>query len=105
MTPRRWERWALIAGPVLFGLIGAALGKGSGGGGLTGALFVAFAIFAVAAEAPSIVAWRRALPNRVQIYLIDILGCWLIAGWIIALVMAAAPAGNGTHRADGVFHE
>ena len=79
---RKIELAALIAGPVLCGLLGAA---GSGKFGLAFPLIVAVV---TACEVPSIVAYVRELDNRIQIYVLNVLTFWTVIGWVVAMVWA-----------------
>lgn len=51
-------------------------------------------LIAAAYVAPSIVAARRKLPNRAQVYVVNILTGWTFIGWVISLVMATVPGSN-----------
>jgi Superinfection immunity protein len=79
---RRWPIAVFIAAPALVFLPSI----GSKEPALAGA-WLAFA-FAIAYEVPSIVAYSRQMPNRAQVYVINVLTGWTVIGWIVALVMA-----------------
>jgi hypothetical protein len=50
------------------------------------------ALVAIAAYwIPTIIAYRRKLPERSQILVIDLLLGWTFIGWVVALVMALKP--------------
>jgi Superinfection immunity protein len=88
--PRRWQ-WIIgsIVAVVMFLLILAAVSPHdartvAGNGGVTiGALAVIAAYWL-----PSIVAYRRRVPHRGWVAIINGFLGWTIAGWFIALVMA-----------------
>lgn len=39
---------------------------------------------------PTIVAWVRKHPNRVSIFLLNLLLGWTVIGWVVALIWSAA---------------
>ena len=41
--------------------------------------------------APSFVAWRRHIPAKVQVVLINLFLGWTLVGWVVALVWAFRP--------------
>ena len=67
----------------------ASQGTSAGGTILT---LVVLAVLVALYFLPTVVAFRRRVPNVVQVALVNFFFGWSVIGWIIALIMAVRPA-------------
>jgi len=71
-------------------LASATSGNGANGAAIAWAVTVSLAGF-VGYWTPVLVALIRHVPNKAQVFVIDLLLGWTVIGWIVALVMALKP--------------
>ena len=60
---------------------------GTSAGGIIGVVLLAWVAF-VAYWVPTMVAWRRHVPNIGSVAVINGFAGWTLAGWVVALAMA-----------------
>ena len=63
-----------------------ASSAGGVGGTIGGILF--WIVLVVAYWVPTIVAWRRHIPAKAQVLVVNLFLGWTFIGWVVALVMA-----------------
>jgi hypothetical protein len=68
----------------------AAQQGGISGAGIAG-IIIGVVVAILAYWLPTIVAWRRGVPNVFQIGLLNFLAGWTMVGWVIAIVWAVKP--------------
>jgi Superinfection immunity protein len=66
-------------------------------GGVAGAIFgtLGYIALVIAYWVPTIVAWRRHVPAKGQVLVVNLFLGWTFIGWVIALVMALRTVPQG----------